>query len=287
MLEPEADGVENAQRALAQELDLGAPWSTDRVVRVQSLLASIGSCDAPGAWSLMERALFGMHPLDVCRPAIEEAYSAMGARPQDLVPLVVGHLDDADLEVRGVALHLVRRARDPAYIDALERLLNAGVDEREAGALKRTLTFIYARGYGVEPTQIEAFVERYERWLAASPDRDFAGLASGLLDLGEPGERAFAAGLRGARREQFLAAWPRDRRLVPLDVAVAAVEPVGVDTPPAEVSALLVLAYTTFPAQSMAHLEALRRRVAPAVRPLFEPVLERVSHRAPFRRRVK
>lgn len=287
MLGPAMTGDVNAQRDLRRELDAGAPWSPQRVGTVQRLLASLPSCDDPGAWELHRRVLFEMQPLDVCKPAIEQAYEAMQVRPQDLVPLINAQLDSEDAVLRGIGLHLVRRSRDPLYLDALERLLDRSSDDQEQSALRRTLTFIYSRGFGIEPRRTEAFIKRYEGWLAELDDREFGTLATGLLDFEEAGERAFVRGLEGPRRAQFLAAWPRDRRIVPPAVAAAAVRPMGAETPIGEVAAMLGRAYYSFPAESVGELEALRRRLPPEARPLVAAALERVSHRAPFRRRVK
>ncbi len=287
MLGPVTGDDADVRRELALELDRGAPWDNTRIRRVQLLMSSFTSCDDPATWSLHERVLFGMHPLDVCRPAVEQAYDAMRARPHDLTPLVVAGLEGQDPRRRGVAMHLVRRARDPVYLDALEGMLDRDPDRAEAGALKRTLSFIYTRGYGIEPDRYAPFIKRYESWLAASSDREFVALATGLLDFEELGEQAFARGLAGPQRDLFLAAWPRGRVVVPPEVAAAAIDPMGADTPRELVAGMLGRAYYSFPPEAAARLEALRRRLAPDVRPLVAPVLERVSHRAPFRRRVK
>jgi len=277
----------DVKRQLTLELDQAGGWDGPRVRQVQRLLASLGSCDDADAWRLFERVLFDMQPLDICRPAIEQAYDAMRARPQDLQQLVVSRLEGTDAVRAGIAMHLVRRARDPVYLDALERLLDHDTDPGQVGALRRTLAFIYSRGYGVEPARFAAFVKRYEGWLEEMDDREFVTLATGLLDFEEAGERAFAQGLRGPKRALFLAAWPRGRRIVSAAVAEAAIAPMGVDTPRAVVGGMLARAYYSFPAESAAQLVALRRRLLPGVRDLVAPVLERVRHRAPFRRRVK
>ncbi len=287
MLDPVMVEDVEARGELERQLDAGAPWSTERVGVVQRLLAAIPSCDDADVWRLHERVLFEMRPLDVCKPAIEQAYDAMQVRPQDLVPLIAAGLDGTDAADRGVALYLVRRSRDPLYLDALERSLDKAGSDQERSALRRTLTFIYSRGYGIEPRRTKAFVRRYESWLEGLEDREFGTLATGLLDFEEAGEEAFVRGLTGPRRAQFLAAWPRDRRIVPPAVAAAAIRPMGRETPIAELTLMLGRAYYSFPAESVGELEALRRRLPTESRPLVDAAFERVAHRAPFRRRVK
>ncbi|MDJ0523350.1 MAG: hypothetical protein QNJ90_14865 [Planctomycetota bacterium] len=287
MLGPTMTEDAGARRELAAELDLGGLWTPDRVRRVQQLLGAFSSCDDEGVWNLLTRVLLELRPLDVCRPAIEQAYDTMLPRPQDLVPLVSAQLEGDDEVRRGIALHLVRRSRDPAYLGALEALFDRTQDEGQRATLRRTLTFIYSRGFGIEPAQVAAFVKRYEGWLADLNDREFSTLATGLLDFGEAGENAFVRGLGGPRRAQFLEAWPRDRRLVAPAVASAAIAPLGADSPASEVALLMGRAYHSFPAESVDELEALRRRLLPELRPLVVAAMERVAHRAPFRRRVK
>ena len=260
-------------------LDSTPVWDALGVRQLQQKVDALASCDAPGAWERLVRVLREVRPLDTARPLLDAAYDKMLAREHELFPLVSELLRGGPEDV-GVALYLIRRARDPAYLGTLEACLETAQDASLRRVLQRTLVFIYARGYGIAPQRYETFVQQYTGWLEGAPPQQAAALATGLLDLEAPGIQAFADGLRGPRREVFLAAWPRDRRLVPLVVAEALLAPIGPTTSAAERMHALGLAYLSFPRAADGLLEALRRRLPLEERGPVQAALERVRHRA-------
>lgn len=252
----------------------------ERLGGVRRLVASLPNCTDPANWDLLKRILRGMRPLTTCRTVIERAYDQMLPREPELVRLIEDMLLSEDLDARGVALHLIRRSREPAYLDALETWLDRTTDAQEIGLLHRTLPWMYSRGRSIEPDRYARFVRRFVGWLAEMPDRGAAALATGLLDFGDAGAEAFSRGLQSERRAVFLAGWPRDKRIVPRMVAEAALAPVDAHTPVAEVAALLGLAYESFPESAASALAAMAERASPQAAALVEPILERIRHRA-------
>ena len=279
----ETDPASDAETVgkIALELDAGGGWDAIRTRRLQRNVAAITSCGREDVWNVLLRVLHEVRPLDVGRPVIEQAYDVMYQRSEDLRAVVAAMLASDDPAATGVALHLIRRTRDPDYLDALEARYDATTDEGLRGVLQRTLTFIYSAGANIEPARYQGFVARYLGWLEEATDERFVTMAPGLLDFGDAGAEAFAAGLRGPKRERWLAAWPRNRRLVPRVVAEASVEPVDRHTPPAVRNAILARAWSSFPEDAAPALEALRRRMPGELRGPVEAALERVRHRAP------
>lgn len=272
--------LDDVRSELAAALDRGGPWTPARVGAVRGLIASLPSSSDPANWDLLVRVLTEMRPLDQTRTAVERAYDLMVGREPDLVSVIEKMLRSDDPATRGVGLHLIRRAREPVYLDALERWYDETEAPEERSMLRRTLTWMYSRGSGIEPGRYEAFVGRYEDWIDELDDREAAGFATGLLDFGAPGRLAFARGLQGERRAVYLAGWPRDRRIVSRPVAEAAVAPMGHETVRAETAHVLGLAYTSFPAEAASALAALRDRLPSGDRTLVDPALDRVRHRA-------
>lgn len=281
MLDVDPASDAEAVQKIALELALSGAWTPERVRRLQRLVASIASCDRDDVWNVLVRVLREVRPLDVGRPVIEQAYDIMYQREDDVRALLAAMLESGDDADAGVALHLIRRARDPDYLDILEAHYDRTTDEALRGVLRRTLTFIYSAAIGVEPARYRAFVQRYRDWLAEADDARFRTMAAALLDFGDAGARAFAEGLTGPRRDLYVQAWPRDRRLVPRIVAEAAVAPLDRRTPPVELNHVLGLAWSSFPVDAAPALEALRRRMPASARAPVEAALERVRHRAP------
>lgn len=281
MLETDPASDEESVGKIAFELDAGGAWDTQRVRRLQRIVGAITSCGRDDVWRALQRVLWGVRPLDVGRPVIEQAYDIMYQRADDLRAVIERMLFSGDAEAEGVALHLIRRARDPEYLDLLEKHYEATEDEQRRRVLQRTLTFIYSAAVNIEPARYRAFVQRYLAWLEAEDEARFRTMASGLLDFGDAGAEAFARGLSGPDRDRWLGAWPRSRRLVPQVVAEAAVAPVNRETLPAERNGVLGYAWSSFPESAAPALEALRRRLPASQRGPVEAALERVRHRAP------
>ena len=279
----QVDPVSDAEVVAKIGFELRQPggWDPERVRGLQRLVAAISACGDPAVWNALDGVLQSVRPLDAGRPVIEQAYDVMFQRPEDVRARVASMLASEDAEDVGVALHLIRRARDPAYLDALESRLEATDDPALVRVLRRTLTFIYAAAVNIEPDRYRRFVERYVSWLDGTDDTRFPALAAGLVDFGDAGARAFAAGLRGPKRALYLRGWPRGRGLVPRSVAEAAVEPLDRRSPPGELAHVLALAWSSFPVDAAPALEALRLRLPTAARPPVEAALERVRHRAP------
>ncbi|MDA1193873.1 MAG: hypothetical protein O2894_01675 [Planctomycetota bacterium] len=268
--------------AVLVELDAPGPWSPERVLALQRRVTALSTCSDPAAGLLLERVLREARPLDVTRPAVEQAYQILHDKDAAALRTLVGQmLEQGSPEDVGVALHLIRSVRDPLYLDLLERFHAGSTDAEVNGILRRTLIYIYSAGSGVEPKRLATFVPRYLEWLHAGSAAEFATLASGLLDFGDAGAQAFAAGLRGPERQRFLLAWPRGAALVPEEVAQAAIDGIDRTTEPAEFSYVLALAWSTFPTSAAPAVEALRQRLPTARRGPVDAALERILHRAP------
>ncbi|MDF1699973.1 MAG: hypothetical protein P1V36_02280 [Planctomycetota bacterium] len=281
MLEVSAASEEQTIAGMGVQLGLPGWWTPDRVRRLQRHVAAITSCGSPEVWSLLEDILRDVRPLNIGRPVIEQAYDLMYQREDKVRVLLSDMLQGDDAGDAGVALHLIRRARDPEYLDLLEAHYDATEDPVLRGVLQRTLTYIYSAAVGVEPARYATFVKRYLGWLDASDDATFRTLASGLLDFGDAGSEAFARGLEGPKRALYVQAWPRDRRLVTRRVAEAALAPLDRQTPQVEMNHVLGLAWSSFPNEAAPALEALRRRLPAARRGPVDAALQRVLHRAP------
>ena len=112
------------------------------------------------------------------------------------------------------------------------------------------------------------------------------GLASGLLDLGAPGEARFLEGLAGAHRAAFVATlgYSVDRTASPA-VVEALLAPVGANTSEADRRAALRAAFDVAAFDSLASFDALATRLASPARADVEFVRRIVSFRAPRSRR--
>ena len=155
----------------------------------------------------------------------------------------------------------------------------AAGDKSRADMLYKRLTFIYATG-GVEPARRQRFAHGLIQRLNTAPEAEVRGMATTLLDFGETGADAFAAGLAGDRRRLYLAAWPPAPRVVPPNVARAALAPLNADSDPKELAHVLNLAYYSFTEEAAPTLRLLEQRLPADRRAWVAPVLERVRHRA-------
>lgn len=236
----------------------------------------------PEERAVLERVLRTDRPLATWQLLLERAYDRLASlglgAEVDLTRSLIEHPDPAEF---GVGLHLAQRARNPAYLPALEQRL-AGVPAAQAGGLRRTLTWIYAGG-GVEPGALEAFARRYAGWVDEADDGRAAGLATGLFDLGETGAKAFVERLAGPRQRVLVTMLQSYGGLLPTEVAEGLADRLGPDLPADLRHAVLVALWRSAPAAASSALAAAKGRLDPSERESVDVVLEVVRHRASVR----
>ena len=276
----EMEGRQNVMARLTEQLraivEDGAPVEPQTLGRLVD-----GLPDPAGnkhSRELLERIVRALPDHPASRLVLEKASDRLSLLGPDWIAFFSELLQSDDAKLSGRALHVIFRANDPRFVDALEARM-AQLPKAEQDALYRRLVFLYASGR-VAPARTERFVIDLAKRLDAAPESAVRGLASALLDFGETGGEAFARGLSGPRRRLYLQAWPPGPRQVPLVVARAAVAPLDAKSAPGEVAAVLNLAYHTFPESSAPTLTALKQRLSGEPRKWLEPVLERVRHRA-------
>jgi hypothetical protein len=258
----------------------GSEGGEPRQSEVQALAKQLpGGADEEGR-RILGRILRELRPMRSYRLLIERAYDALARAGLGLEEALLRELlAHPDPEERGVALHLVQRGRVVALLPEVERVL-ADASPAERLAVRRVLIWIHAGG-GTEPRQLEAFVRRYAGWVEETDDERAGGLATGLLDLGDPGAAAFVAGLRGPRFRVFLSALgPAYLGVLPVEVAEGLADRVDASLPPELRRAALVALWRSAPADAAPAIAAIKSRLDPADRRAVDVVVEMVSHRA-------
>ncbi|MHC5010716.1 MAG: hypothetical protein ACYTG6_07150 [Planctomycetota bacterium] len=231
------------------------------------------------AWSFFRQA----RPPEPYLPFLEGLYEFIARGGDDeLVDAVRGMLRSQDGEDVHVASHLIRRARDPRYLSAVEQALEAAAAGQSL-QFRRLLIWLYSSGAEIAPSDWLRFIERYERWVRIAPDEEAVALAGGLLDFGEAGAAAFVRGLEGERRQVYVQALAARRMIVPQEVAAALLQPLDAATSAQERRAILVACYRSAPANAADDLAAARDRLTPDQREEVEDVLMVLRHRAPVR----
>jgi len=301
-VEAELRGEDRALEHVARACPLGDERALDLADARLFLDGLLGQLEQ----GLMPEGRMAIGALGALRDAGDEAatdYAARllaDARPQDDYQTVlfaaqdhllehaedrlVAWLGDAlggeDPDEIEIALVLMRRKPIGAYVDLIERGLEQRGDDEVRDALRRLLVWVMSGAPDVSDDKRDAFATRLATWIDAMPQPRAAVLAPALLDLGAAGHAAYAEGLRGSRRVDYVQGLGHVRRIIPAVVAAALLEPVDASTPAQERQAVWIAAYRTAPAEAADALRAAGERVDPGDREEMRDVLEVVRHRA-------
>jgi hypothetical protein len=237
------------------------------------------SADKPEGRALLLRILTTVRPFNTWQMLLEGAYDALARAGLGVeLDFVRERLQHADSAERALAVHLAQRARSLDLLAPLDEALGkASVPERSR--LRHAIAWIYAAG-GVEPRALEAFTRRFASWIEETDDERAVGLATGLLDYGEPGVQRFLEGLRGPRQRVFLAALAGYGSILPVEVAEALADLLGANLPPDLRHTILVVLWRSAPASASPAVAAAKPRLDPAERGQVDVVLETIRHRA-------
>jgi hypothetical protein len=271
---------ETLEAEFAALLDAVAAGKVPEPQDVLALLPRLPPATTPRGRELLLRALRSLRPAAALRPLLEACFDALRAESvREAAGVVRALLREKDTAERGVALHLIQRSRDPAFVPDVEEALDRAAPE-DRPSIRRTLWWLFAGATGIEPATYLAFVARYAGWVAEAPDAQARGLATGLLDLGEAGAEEFARGLRGPRSRLYVEALAGYARTLPLDVAEALLGLVDAATPVELRHAIFTIAYATAPAEAADAMAEARARLDSSTRPETDGIFEAVRHRA-------
>lgn len=220
-------------------------------------------------------------PQDAYRGLIETAHDVLARDAPDRLDAALAFLTEPseDAGDLATALLLIRRGRNPAHAALLDALLARDADV-DANVIRPLLIWLHSHPDITDIAARDAFVARYVRWIDEGADAEARGLAPGLLDLGDAGATAYAAGLGGERRALFVQGLLGRQGLVALEIAKALLAPVDETTSPEERRAVLIAAYRVAPTAAAPDIAGLRERIAAAARPEVDDVLAVVRHRA-------
>ncbi len=262
-------------RVRAAGPEAGAPTASEVAAASRSLPLAAD----PGGPALLARVLAELRPVAHWLGTLEAAYAGLlAAQDGSAQDLLRRWLAGAEPVERGLALQLAQRSRDPSLLPQLEALAGGGEGEAQANA-RRVLWWVHAGG-GAEPGLTADFARRYAAEVEAAGDARAAALASGLLDLGEPGQRLFVAGLSGPRRKAYLEAALSTPGVLPLLVAEGLADSVAAGRPAEERRAALLALWRAAPSDAAPAVAAIQARLDPAERAAVEVVVQHVRHRA-------
>jgi hypothetical protein len=272
---PLEEALGQAESFLAA-LERGEEPTAGAMGRAAPLLARI---EGRGTEALA-RLLSRLRPRHAYREDLEKVYDALhGVDPPRAVTEVGRIFRTGDPVERALALHLIHRARDPAYLPLLEEDLARSGDSGSPELVK-TLWWIYARGEGIEPAGLRDFARRFAKRVEDAPDEQARALATGLLDLEDAGAEAFVSGLRGPRRAIYLEGLGHLSQLVPIEVSEAVLDGVGPSTSVAERHAAWIATYRTARPEAAPAMAAALKRLEPEIRAESEDLFEALRHRA-------
>lgn len=198
-------------------------------------------------------------------------------------PLVQELLASPEAARRGLGLHLAQRSRKPVFLPAAWALAGSGDAALERAVQRVLATLVAAPGApaGARARYVRDVVARIE----AGPDSVLVTEAPGLLALGAEGRDALAAQvLRSPRAPLYARALRKVDTVLPLAVAEALCDRLGMALTPEARYDLYVALWRNAPAEAAPALAAAKARLDPAERPAVDVVLEAVRHRAAFAR---
>jgi hypothetical protein len=231
------------------------------------------------AVAALRRVLTEVRPVASTLWLLEDAYRVLASAGQELeIAPLRALLASADLEDRGLGLHLAHMSRNADLLPDLERLHDAAPPEAQV-AVRRTLIWIYSAGRA-DPGDLVRFVKRYARWVDEAPDAQAGTLATGLLEFGDEGAAALVERLAGPRQRLIvtvLKTWPT---VLPTVVAEALADRLSSDLPPDLRHDILETLWRSAPSGAAGAIAASKRRLDPRDRPAIDVVLDVVRHRA-------
>jgi hypothetical protein len=262
----------------APPAERGAPSDAE----VAALLGALRADASEETTTLLRRTYDEARPSSAYESSRYEAFSILSRRGVDRVPSVEAALRGDDPGEAAFGVVVVRRSRDPAFRPVVRALLRDAPEGPRRHSLRSLRLWLetgaLAKG-GTPVEELAAFAREVAGWVEEG--RGGEGFATGLLELGPPGQALFAEGLRGPRRATYVRILAETRGTVPASVIEALLAPLGPETPEAERRQALVAAFKTAPEAAAVHLAALARRTRPAARPEVERVLRIVRHRTP------
>ena len=242
--------------------------------------ARLPSADTPEGRAILERVLRTDRPLVTWQSLLERAFDGLRGTGLEL-EFVRSRLADADPQEIGLGLHFAQYSRDPALLPDLEKAMARAPAGLQPG-FRRALVWLYTVP-NVDPTALAGFAHRFAGWVDEAEDVQAGALATGLLDLGDAGVRAFVERLGGPRQRVFLGALQTYGGLLPTELAEALADRLEPDLPPDLRHAILVVLWRGAPAASAPAIAAAKGRLEPSDRPAVDVVLEVVLHRAVVR----
>lgn len=254
------------------------PWNLAEVTAVR---AGLPPASTPEAVALLQRVIREARPLADLMSVVEEAHDRLRAEDRGLDQAAVFELLGAgeapDPEARGLGVHLAQRARQAVYLPRLLAL--EGAAPELARAVNRAMFWIVTGSDVPRPT-LEAYVRRYAEQLDQASDEVLPTLATGLLDLGEPGVAALVARIHGPRAVLYARALLQASGVLPLSVAEALCARIDARLHPEARRELYLALWRGAPAEASGALAAAKARIEPAERPVLDVVLQAVRHRA-------
>ncbi len=260
------------------ELDKADP------AEVVDLAEALRVDESPEARDLLVRLFAAMPTLPAWRATYAVVHDGIVVRGGDPAPRLEVLLRSAQPREPELALFLIRRSRDPRYVDVLERWYADPASAPMRPRLRRELIFLVVASLSgtarIPPDRLAAFAASVRGWAEDPRDPSAGGLVSALFDLGAPGQAELAAGLAGPRRGIFVDAL-RGAPLGRLDPAgmAALLAPLGRDTPPAERAMLLQAVYFTAGGSAVPALQAARMRLHPDARAEADALLRMIRNR--------
>lgn len=242
--------------------------------------------EAPEAGDLLLRLFAALPPVPAWREAFAAVHDGVVVRGGDPTAIVERLLRSASPAERDLALFLVRRSRDPRYVDVLERWHADAASGSMRPRLRRELVYLVVASLEgrarIPPDRLAAFAAAVRAWIEDPSDPSAVGFVASLFDLGPVGQAELAAGLSGPRRAAFVSALrgAPQGRLGPAAFS-ALLAPVDGNTPDAERTVVLQAAYFTAAGSAVPALEALRFRLRAEARGDVDALIRMVRHRSP------
>jgi hypothetical protein len=255
------------------------PWTLAEVTEVRRALPP---ATTPEAVALLRRVVREARPVTDLVSVVETAHDLLRAQERGLDQEAVFELldkgDQLDPEARSLGVHLAQRSRQGIYLPRL-LALEAKASADQARALQRGMHWIVTGG-DISAPVLSDYVRRYAERADQASDEVLPTLATGFLDLGEPGVAALVERIHGPRAVIYARALMRASGVLPVAVAEALSQRIDARLSPEARRDLYLALWRGAPAQAAGALAAAKARLDPSERPVVDVVLETVRHRA-------
>lgn len=251
---------------------------------VAALAMALETDEDPHAASILHH-LLDAYPTSIAwKDAIVATYDALLHRREEPLGYVQGLLRSGDPSRVDLALFLIRHAKSAEFVPLLETWMEDLGSEPYRLRARRELLFLCAyrmQNGGISTEDVAPFMPRLQSWIEDPADPSAIGFVGTLLELGPPGEKVLAEGLRGPRRALYLAPLARAAaHYVSLEVVEALLAPLSATTPVDQFRATLDAVFYVAPGDAAPLLEALAARLPEPRRADVEFLLRIVRHRA-------